>query len=416
MAIELKVPSPGESISEVEIARWFVSDGDRVVKDQEVGEVESEKATLPLLAPSAGQIRILKDAGETVPVGTVVCTIDPSALPAGVAANQEDKKPAVQATKEVKSDTPVAELKADIDLEPAKIKVSPLARKMMEEHGLEPNQVLAGLKRLSGKDVETYLQSVQSESVVSHTKELSRAEERMRLSNLRKKLSQRLVAVKNETAMLTTFNEADLSELMRLRKSWQEAFTKTHGIKLGIMSFFTRAAALALSDFPNLNSRIEGEELITPAYCDIGIAVQTPKGLMVPVIRNAESIGLAEIEKAIASLAEKARNNRLSMEDMSGGTFTITNGGVFGSMMSTPIINPPQAAILGMHNIMDRPVVRDGQIVIRPMMYLALSYDHRIIDGKDSVGFLVRIKEYIEKPERMLPGNFNAEKVLLGLE
>lgn len=415
MAIELKVPSPGESISEVEIARWFVSDGDRVVKDQEVGEVESEKATLPLLAPSAGHIHILKDAGETVPVGTVVCTIDPSAVPAGVAANQEDKKPGVPPPKEDTTNAPVQEKKAAFDPEPGKIKVSPLARKMMEEHGLEAEQVLAGLKRLSGKDVETYLKSVQSEPVVSPKKELSRAEERMRLSNLRKKLSQRLVAVKNETAMLTTFNEADLSEVMRLRKTWQEAFTKTYGIKLGIMSFFTRAAALALSDFPNVNSRIEGEELISPAYCDIGIAVQTPKGLMVPVIRNAESMGLAQIEKTIASLAEKARNNRLSMEDMSGGTFTITNGGVFGSMMSTPIINPPQAAILGMHNIMERPVVRDGQIVVRPMMYLALSYDHRIIDGKDSVGFLVRIKEYIEKPERMLPGNFNAEKVLLGL-
>ena len=235
------------------------------------------------------------------------------------------------------------------------------------------------------------------------------------MSNLRRKLAQRLVAVKNETAMLTTFNEADMSRIMALRKKYQESFTGKHGIKLGFMSFFTRAVSLALLEFPNVNSRIEGDELIMPGYCDIGIAVQTDKGLMVPVLRNVENQSLADIEKNIMELAGKARKYRISIEEMSGGTFTITNGGIFGSMLSTPIINPPQAAILGMHNIIERPVVVDGQIVIRPMMYLALSYDHRVVDGRDSVSFLVKVKEYLENPVTMLMGGLNPERTLLDI-
>ena len=286
---------------------------------------------------------------------------------------------------------------------------------MMEEHGLSVEDIIKGLKKLGKDEVSAVLNTADSLSATPAAREITRNEERMKMSVLRRKLSQRLVAVKNETAMLTTFNEADMGQINELRKKYQEAFVKKYGIKLGYMSFFTRAVSEALLQFPAVNSRIEGEEVISPSYTDIGIAVQTDKGLMVPVIRNAETLSLAEIESRIAELAGKARSNRISIEEMSGGTFTITNGGIYGSMMSTPILNPPQSAILGMHAITERPVAVSGQIVIRPMMYLALSYDHRIIDGKDSVSFLLKVKEYLENPVKLLFGSGNAEKGLLGL-
>ena len=283
---------------------------------------------------------------------------------------------------------------------------------MMEKEGLSVDDILKGLKKITAADVKLVMQQSGSKSL-PEKKEPGREEERKKVSQLRKKISERLVAVKNETAMLTTFNEADMSAIIDIRKKHQESFVKTHGIKLGFMSFFTRAVTEALQLFPSVNSYLDGEEVVSPAYCDIAIAVQTDKGLMVPVIRNAEVLGLAEIEKLISDLAERARKARLGIEEMSGGTFTISNGGIYGSMLSTPILNPPQSGILGMHNIIERPVAIGGKVEVRPMMYLALSYDHRVIDGKDSVGFLKAVKEFIEEPARMLFGAGSAEKHLL---
>lgn len=297
------------------------------------------------------------------------------------------------------------------------LRVTPVARKLMAENGLTAEDVISGLKRIGSREVRAVLAAKQGKfgGDGTGTAQGDRSEERIRISQLRKKLSERLVAVKNQTAMLTTFNEADMSGIIRLRKTWQKGFQDKHGIKLGFMSFFTKAVTEALRVYPNVNSRIDDGEVVRPAYVDVGIAVQTDKGLMVPVLRNTETMSLAAIEKRIAELAGKARINRLSLEEMSGGTFTITNGGVYGSMLSTPILNPPQSAILGMHNIMERPVARDGQVVIRPMMYLALSYDHRIIDGKESVSFLVKLKELLENPVSMLFEGSDPEKLLLEL-
>jgi 2-oxoglutarate dehydrogenase E2 component (dihydrolipoamide succinyltransferase) len=403
MIVEIKVPSPGESISEVEIATWLVQDGEYVEKDQEVAEVESDKATLPLIAEEAGKIKIMAEVGETVPVGHVACTIDTTAKSPG-----GKKKPAGEAAK-----TPIQQ-EAAPDKTNANVRVSPVAVRMMEQNDLSVDDIVAGLKRITKKEVQMVLDQ-QGVSLPSAVKEASRDEKRIRISNLRRKLAERLVAVKNETAMLTTFNEADMSEIIRLRKTYQSTFVEKHGIKLGFMSFFVKAVTGALAAFPNVNSRIEGEEMVSPEYCDIGIAVQTDKGLMVPVIRNAEALSLASIESRIMELANKARAARISMDDMTGGTFTITNGGVFGSLLSTPVLNPPQSAILGMHNIVERPVAVNGQVHIRPMMYIALSYDHRLIDGRDSVSFLVRIKELIENPLNMLFSTGDPERTLLCL-
>ncbi len=424
MIVELKVPSPGESISEVELSSWLVADGDQVEKDQEVAEIESEKATLPLIAPESGQIRILIQAGETASVNAVACTIDTS-VQAKNSAKKESPEPSKKEEKtEEKAETkPAAEpgsarlssktAKAETSSEKYKnVKVSPVAREMMADAGLSVEDVINGLRRIGRKEVELARSAgVQEPGPPRGSREV----ERRKMSQLRKKLSQRLVAVKNETAMLTTFNEVDMSEVIRLRKTYQQAFTEKHGVKLGFMSFFTRAASEALRQFPNVNSMIDGDEIVTHHYSDIGIAVQTEKGLMVPVLRNTESMSLAQLEEAILEIAAKARNNRISMDDMSGGTFSITNGGIFGSMLSTPLINPPQAAILGMHNIVERPVAVQGRVEIRPVMYLALSYDHRIIDGKDSVSFLVRIKELIENPVQMLFPGKSADEALLDL-
>jgi 2-oxoglutarate dehydrogenase E2 component (dihydrolipoamide succinyltransferase) len=410
MIVEIKVPSPGESISEVEIASWLVKDGEYVEKDQEVAEVESDKATLPLIAEEAGKINIMAGEGETVPVGKVVCTIDTSVKPGTKATTRPPQEEAVLAKEESK-----AQLKGKPDEAASSVRISPVAARMMEENDLSVEDVVAGLKRVTKKEVQMVLDHSGSSSAPAGVTAASRDEKRQKMSNLRRKLAERLVAVKNETAMLTTFNEADMSEIIRLRKTYQSAFVEKHGIKLGLMSFFVKAVTGALESFPNVNSRIEGDEMVSPMYCDIGIAVQTDKGLMVPVIRNAEALGLAAIELRIMELANKARAARISMDDMTGGTFTITNGGVFGSLLSTPVLNPPQSAILGMHNIVERPVAVNGQIVIRPIMYIALSYDHRLIDGRDSVSFLVRIKELIENPLNLLFGTGDPERTLLGL-
>lgn len=422
MIVEIKVPTPGESISEVELTSWLVSDGDIVAKDQELAEIESDKATLALLASEAGKVKILVEAGETVAVDSVACSIDTEfageapAVPSGDEPVSEEQKEETQKKEPAKENAAPTKATTQYD----KAKVSPLAKKMMEEANLSVDDVINGLKRISSKEVELAKNAPTSEINGSSnsafiTSETSREMERQKMTNLRKKLSQRLVAVKNETAMLTTFNEVDMSAVMALRKKYQNKFIDTHGVKLGFMSFFIKAASLALKHHPMVNAMIDGDEIVMPEYHDVSVAVQTPKGLMVPVIRNVETLQLHDIESTLKNLAEKARKGKISIEEMNGGTFTVTNGGVFGSMLSTPIINPPQSAIMGMHNIVERPVAVNGKVEIRPIMYLALSYDHRIIDGKDSVGFLVKVKEMLENPAKLLQGGFNPEEQVLGL-
>ena len=417
MLFEIKVPTPGESITEVEIGKWLVADGDLVYKDQEVAEVESDKATLTLAANENGQIKILISEGETVDVGKIVCTIDTSVAPEikktkqPIASELFPEPKEVAAVKSAKNSVPEVTVKP----EESNVKVTPVAHKMMEDNHLSMEEVLNGLHRISKSDIEAVLALPKLESASTQKVSFSRAGKREKMTMLRRKLSERLVAVKNETAMLTTFNEIDMSRVMDMRAKLQNKFVEKHGLKLGFMSIFTKAVAEAMQFHPSINSQISGEEIISSEFVDVGIAVQTPKGLMVPIVRNAESKTIAAIELEIKELAEKARTKRISVEELTGGTFTITNGGTFGSLLSTPIINPPQSAILGMHNIVDRPVAVNGQVVIRPMMYVALSYDHRIIDGKDSVGFLVKVKELIENPERLLTRGRNPEEVLLGL-
>ena len=445
MVLEIKIPTPGESITEVEIGKWLVDDGDMVSQNQEVAEVESDKATLTLVAGDSGKIKILVQEGETVAVGTVACTIDTDVS----SATKEGKEPlaselfaephevdAREAKKVVEGKEPIASgvfaepLDEEVS-EPKKvmvvekaakpaesnIKVTPVAYKMMDENRLSMEEVLNGLHRISKRDIEAVISQPKAEvkSGEPQKASFSRSEKREKMSMLRRKVSERLVAVKNETAMLTTFNEIDMSRVMEMRTKLQSKFVEKHGLKLGYMSIFTKAVAEAMQYFPTINSQIDGEEIISFDFVDVGIAVQSPKGLMVPIVRNAESKTVAQIELEIKELAEKARTKKISVEELTGGTFTITNGGTFGSLMSTPIINPPQSAILGMHNIIDRPVALNGQVVIRPMMYVALSYDHRLIDGKDSVSFLVRVKEMIENPERLVTGGKSPEEVLLGL-
>lgn len=421
MIIEIKVPSPGESITEVEIGHWLVADGSVVVKNQEIAEVESDKATLTVIADESGKIKLLAQEGDKVTVGSVVCTIDTSvaAVKAETKAEtkeKQEKKAEAEAKTEKKAEVKIeatAEIGAEAD---SKVKITDVAREMMKEHGLSVEDIINGLKRIGKKEVEAVLQLPKNEPVPVVTQKVaSRDLDREKMSSLRRKLSDRLVAVKNETAMLTTFNEIDMSYVMDLRAKYQQKFTETHGLKLGFMAFFTKAVATAMDFHPMVNAQIDGDEIVMPKFVDVGIAVSTPKGLMVPIVRNAESKSIAQIELEIKELAEKARSKKITVEELSGGTFTITNGGVFGSLLSTPIINPPQSAILGMHNIVDRPVAVNGQVVIRPMMYVALSYDHRIIDGKDSVGYLVKVKELIENPERMFTGGYDAGKLLLGL-
>ena len=420
--LEMKVPSPGESISEVEIAAWLVSDGDYVEKDQAIAEVDSDKATLELPAEAAGVITLKSEEGDVVPVGGVCCLIDTDAeRPAGAPAPAPTPAPAAAAAPAAPP-APAAPKPAPAPAAPAAAShvaghASPAARKAMADAGLPAGSVQGTGRdgRVLKQDVLAALAAGFDASNVRSGWEGSRETRREKMSMLRRKVAERLVSVKNETAMLTTFNEVDMKPVMDLRKKHKDAFKEQFGVGLGFMGFFTKAVTTALAEFPAINAQIDGKELIYHDYADICIAVSSPKGLMVPVVRNAETMSLSEIEAEIKRLAIRARDGELTVDEMQGGTFTITNGGVFGSMLSTPIINPPQSAILGMHNIVERPVAIDGKVEIRPIMYVALSYDHRIVDGKESVGFLYMVKEMIENPERMLFGGKTPTEVLLGL-
>ncbi|NOJ75335.1 2-oxoglutarate dehydrogenase complex dihydrolipoyllysine-residue succinyltransferase [Empedobacter stercoris] len=397
--LEMKVPSPGESITEVEIATWLVKDGDYVEKDQAIAEVDSDKATLELPAEESGIITLKAEEGDVVEVGQVVCLIDTSAAkPAGASA-----------------EAPKAEVKEEVKAAPAPVATpapaapattyatgtpSPAAKKVLDEKGIDASQVKG-----SGRDGRiTQDDAVRFTPAMGTSTQGTRAQSEKKLSSLRRKIAQRLVSVKNETAMLTTFNEVDMSAIFALRNQYKDEFKAKHGVGLGFMSFFTKAVTRALEMYPDVNSMIDGDYQVKFDFADVSVAVSGPKGLMVPIVRNAENLTFRGVEQSIKDLAIKVRDGKISVDEMTGGTFTITNGGVFGSMMSTPIINPPQSGILGMHNIVERPVVKNGQIVIAPMMYVALSYDHRIIDGRESVGFLVAVKEAVEDPLNVLMG------------
>ena len=417
--IEIKIPSPGESITEVEISNWLVENGDYVEKDQEIAEIESDKATLPLMAEESGTIEIVAPTG-TIQVGAVACKIDEKAEAPKQKEKNEPKEENIEKNEiPARSESEKTDQKRIVHVKKSdeykNVKISPVAQKLMNENNISIDDVIQGLKRIGKTEVEQIISQKSNQSNVIESKEVSRDVERKKMTQLRKKLSERLVSVKNETAMLTTFNEVDMTEILALRSTFQKQFVEKHGTKLGFMSFFTKAVTIALKAYPAVNSQIDGDEIIYPDFADIGIAVQTPKGLMVPVVRNAETLNLAQLEIEIKKLADKGRTGKISLDDLSGGTFTITNGGVFGSLLSTPILNPPQSGILGMHNIQERPVAVNGKIEIRPMMYIALSYDHRTIDGKDSVGFLVKMKELLESPFKMLLGEKSANEVLLDL-
>jgi 2-oxoglutarate dehydrogenase E2 component (dihydrolipoamide succinyltransferase) len=403
MVLEMKVPSPGESITEVEIAEWLVEDGDYVEKDQAIAEVDSDKATLELPAEESGIITLKAEVGDAVAVGEVVCLIDTSAEKpegAGSSAKKEEPKKEEPKKEAAKAEEPKKDTYASGT-------PSPAAKKILDEKGIEPSSVSG-----SGRDGRiTKDDAVKAKASMGTPTGGSRGESRSKLSMLRRKVAERLVAAKNETAMLTTFNEVDMTAIFELRKQYKEEFKEKHGVSLGFMSFFTKAVIRALQMYPAVNSMIDGKEMISYDFCDISIAVSGPKGLMVPVIRNAENLTFRGVESEVKRLAIRAREGEITVDEMTGGTFTITNGGVFGSMLSTPIINPPQSAILGMHNIVDRAIVRDGAIAIAPVMYVALSYDHRIIDGKESVGFLVAVKEALESPEELLMDG-NVKKAL----
>ena len=386
MVLEMKIPSPGESITEVEISQWLVKDGDVVRKDQTIAELDSDKATLDLPAEASGKITIKAKEGDSMSVGDVVCLIDTSESITEIETDETESN--IESIKEEKTQITQSE----------NISVTPLARNIASEKGIDLNEIKTEGQKITKDDV---LKAVPAMGASSDD---SRTETREKLSMLRRKVSERLVSVKNETAMLTTFNEADLSNIFEIRKKYKEAFSQRHGVSLGFMSFFTLAVTRALELYPDVNSMIDGDEKISYNYSDISIAVSGPKGLMTPVLRNAQKLSFSSVEQEIKRLADSVRNKTITVDDLTGGTFTISNGGVFGSMLSTPIINPPQSGILGMHNIIQRPVAVDGKVEIRPMMYLALSYDHRIIDGNQSVGFLIAVKEGVEDPENILMG------------
>lgn len=414
--IELKVPSPGESITEVTISKWLKSDGEFVEKDEELAEIESDKATLTLNAESSGAIKILVAEGETIAVGAVACTIDDSVKGEAKPKAEAKTAPIAASTPTEKKAEKTAPAVATTGSTYATGTPSPAAAKIMSENGIKSNQISG-----SGKDGRITKQDVVAAMANGFSTEAakgwggSRDTDRSKMTPLRKKLAQRLVSVKNTTAMLTTFNEVDMSAIYALRAKYKDSFKEKYGVNLGFMGIFTKAVTEALNLFPAVNAMIDGEEIVYHKYADVGIAVSAPKGLVVPVVRNAETMSIAQIEQEIKNLALKARDNKLTIEEMTGGTFTITNGGVFGSLMSTPIINPPQVAILGMHNVVDRPVAVNGKVEIRPMMYIALSYDHRIIDGRESVGFLVKVKEMCENPHKLIFGSKSPDEVLLGL-
>ena len=397
MILKMEIPSPGESISEVEIAQWLVSDGEYVDKDQIIAEIDSDKATLELPAEQSGVITLKAEEGDVVEVGQVVCHIDTEAE--GISKEKPTVSDISEKNLEVKPDTDSDDSKSEI--------LSPAARKIAEEKKIDISNIKGTGKsgRITKQDV------LLGKPAMGKVDDSKRSESRKKLSMLRRKVAERLVSVKNETAMLTTFNEVDMSAIFALRKKYKEKFKEKHGVNLGFMSFFTLASVRALNEFPAVNSMIDGSDMITYNYCDISIAVSGPKGLMVPVIRSAEELSFKGVELEVKRLAERARDGQITVDEMTGGTFTISNGGVFGSMLSTPIINPPQSAILGMHNIVQRPVAVDGKVEVRPVMYLAFSYDHRIIDGRESVGCLVHIKEALENPTEILMNN-NVEKAL----
>ena len=397
----MKIPAVGESITEVTLSKWIKNNGDYVQMDEIIAELESDKATFELTAEKAGVLITKASEGDTIAIGSVVCAIDDkAAAPAKTATPQIEKAATTSA--------PVSETKkSNNEATYASGHPSPAAAKILSEKGIDAQAVKgSGIDgRITKEDAQAANIAAPKSSVTNTVMPVgTRAMRSEKMSSLRKTVAKRLVAVKNETAMLTTFNDVDMQAIMDIRAKYKDKFKEKHGVGLGFMSFFTKAVCEALQEFPAVNAQINGEEIIYHHYADISIAVSAPKGLVVPIIKNAESLSLAGIEKAVAELATKARENKLTLEEMTGGTFTITNGGVFGSMMSTPIINAPQSAILGMHNIVERPVAINGQVVIRPMMYVALSYDHRIIDGRESVGFLVRVKQLLENPERMLLG------------
>ena len=384
MVLEMKIPSPGESITEVEISQWLVKDGDIVTKDQTIAEIDSDKATLDLPAEASGKITLKAEEGDSMSVGDIVCLIDTTETSNSKSENSEP---------------PLQNIIEEKKIEPNKIdeiSITPLARNIASDKGIDIKEISSKGDKITKDDV---LKVVPAMGSSNHE---GRIENREKLSMLRRKVSERLVSVKNETAMLTTFNEADLSKIFDLRKKYKEAFSQKHGVSLGFMSFFTKAVTRALELYPDVNSMIDGNEKISYNYSDISIAVSGPKGLMTPVLRNAQELSFAAVEQEIKRLADNVRNKSTTVDDLTGGTFTISNGGVFGSMLSTPIINPPQSGILGMHNIIQRPIAVDGKVEIRPMMYLALSYDHRIIDGNQSVGFLIAVKEGVEDPENIL--------------
>lgn len=415
--IKMKVPSPGESITEVVIARWLKKDGDYVEKDEEIAEIDSDKATLTINAEDSGAVKLLAAEGDTVKVGQEIVSIDNSVKGESKKSEPASKEPKQEAKAESKPEPKKEIVKETVKAESyAAGTPSPAAKKILDENKIPASKLNGSGKggRITKGDALLAL-SGGFDAASTAGWGGTRDQERQKMSALRKKLAQRLVAVKNETAMLTTFNEVDMSAIYALRAKYKDKFKEVHGANLGFMSFFTKAVTEALNLYPAVNAMIDGEEIVYNKYADIGIAVSAPKGLVVPVIRNAEQMSLAEIETAIKNLAVKARDNKITLEEMSGGTFTITNGGVFGSMMSTPIINPPQSAILGMHNVVERPVAVNGQVVIRPMMYIALSYDHRIIDGRESVGFLVKVKEMLENPAKMLFGGKDPNEIVLGL-
>ena len=428
MKIEIKVPSPGESISEVQLAAWLVEDGRQVEKDQDIVEIDSDKVTLSVAAEADGKIKLLAAEGDTLEIGSVMAVIDTEAVGSKPATSKPEKKKKAAPTPKVEAEPKPVE-KATHEIPAAKeekadvVTLSPLARKMMQEAGASEKELFDFFKtyRVGKEDVVFFLENkgntpISTSSAATNITSWPGGREttHLKMSMLRKKLAQRLVSVKNETAMLTTFNEIDMTAIMEIRKKYKELFKEKFGVDLGFMSFFTKAVTEAIRLFPKVNAQFSGEEIIQFNYVDVGIAVSAPKGLVVPVIRNAEMMSLAEIEKAVKELAIKARDNKITLEDMQGGTFTITNGGVFGSMMSTPILNPPQSAILGMHNIVERPVAVNGKVEIHPMMYVALSYDHRVIDGSESVSFLVKVKEMLEQPGRMLFGAKDPVEALLG--
>ena len=384
MVLEMKIPSPGESITEVEISQWLVKDGDIVTKDQTIAEIDSDKATLDLPAEASGKITLKAEEGDSMSVGDIVCLIDTTETSNPESENLEPQLQNIIEDKKIELN------KMD------EISITPLARNIASDKGIDINEIRSKGDKITKDDV---LKVVPAMGSSNHE---GRIENREKLSMLRRKVSERLVSVKNETAMLTTFNEADLSKIFDLRKKYKEAFSQKHGVSLGFMSFFTKAVTRALKLYPDVNSMIDGNEKISYNYSDISIAVSGPKGLMTPVLRNAQELSFAAVEQEIKRLADNVRNKSTTVDDLTGGTFTISNGGVFGSMLSTPIINPPQSGILGMHNIIQRPIAVDGKVEIRPMMYLALSYDHRIIDGNQSVGFLIAVKEGVEDPENIL--------------